>query len=49
MLKIDSVCKQSKKYHLQAYAKDCNYTDAESMQCSMLSDSDCYEGYFVVT
>ena len=30
VLKIDSVYKQSKKYHHQVYVEKCKYTDAES-------------------
>ena len=44
-LKIDSVYKQSKNYHPQVYVEEYKYTDAESQQCSMLSDDD---GYFEV-
>ena len=40
MLKIDSVYKQSKNYRPQLYVEECRYTDTESQQCSMLSDSD---------
>ena len=40
VLKIDSVYKQGKNYHPQAYVKECKYTDAENQQCSMLSDDD---------
>ena len=47
VLKIDSVYKQSKNYHLQVYVEESKYTDAESQQCSMLSDSD-NDGYFEV-
>ena len=45
VLKIDSVYKQSKNYHRQVYVEECEYTDVESQQCSMLSDDD---GYFLV-
>ena len=37
-LKIDSVYKQGKSYHFQAYVEECKYTDAEKQQCNMLSD-----------
>ena len=47
VLKIDSVYKQSKNYHHQVYVEECKYTDAESQQCSMLSDSD-NGGFFEV-
>ena len=30
VLKIDSVYKQSKKYHLQVHVEECKYTDTES-------------------
>ena len=30
LLKIDSVYKQGKKYHLQVYVEECKYTDAEN-------------------
>ena len=45
VLKIDSIYKQSKNYHPQVYVEECKYTDAESQQCSMFSDSD-DDGYF---
>ena len=47
VLKIDAVYKQSKNYHPQVYFEECKYTDAESQQCSMLSNSD-DDGYFGV-
>ena len=40
VLKIDSVNKQGKNYHLQVYVKECKYTNAENRQCNMLSDDD---------
>ena len=40
VLKIDSVCKQGKDYHLQVYVEECKYTDAENQQWSMLIDDD---------
>ena len=40
VLKIDSVYKQGKNYHPQAYVEECKYTDAENQQCNMLSDDD---------
>ena len=46
VLKIDSVCKQSKT-HPQVYVAECKYTDAENQQCRMLSDSG-DDGYFEV-
>ena len=45
VLKIDSVYKQDKNYHPQVYVEECKYTDAENLQCSMLSDDD---GFFEV-
>ena len=47
VLKIDSVYKQSQNYHPQMCIEECKYTDAESQQCSILSDSD-NDGYFEV-
>ena len=47
VLKINSVYKQSKNYHPQVYVEERKYTDAESQQCSMLSDSD-EDGYLEV-
>ena len=46
MLKIDSVNKEGKNYHPQAYVEDFKYTDAENKQCNMLSDDD--NGFFEV-
>ena len=46
VLKIDSVYKQGKNYHPQVYVEECNYTDAENQQCSILSDDD--NGFFKV-
>ena len=42
VLKIDSVYKEDKNYHPQAYVEECKYTDAkkQNKQCSMLSDDD---------
>ena len=40
VLKIDSVYKQGKNYHLQVYVEEYKYTDAENLQCSMLIDDD---------
>ena len=40
VLKIDSVYKQGKNYHPQAYVEECKYTDAEKEQSNMLSDDD---------
>ena len=45
VLKIDSVYKQGKNYHPQAYVEQCKYTDAEQQQCNMLIDDD---GFFEV-
>ena len=45
VLKIESVCKQSKNYHPQVYFEESKYTDAESQQCSTLSDSDDDHGF----
>ena len=45
-VKIDSVYKQGKNYHPQAYVEECEYTNAENQQCSMLSDDD--DGFFEV-
>ena len=44
VLKSDSVYKQGKNYHLQAYVEECKYTDAEKQQCTMLGD----DGFFEV-
>ena len=44
VLKIDSLYKQGKNYHLQAYVEECKYTDAEKQQCTMLGD----DGFFEV-
>ena len=46
VLKIDSVYKQGKNYHLQVYVEQCKYNDAENQQCNMLSDDD--DGFFQV-
>ena len=40
VLKIDSVYKQRKNYHLQAYAEECKNIDAENKQRNMLNDDD---------
>ena len=45
-VKIDSVYKQGKNYHPQAYVEECEYTNAENQQSSMLSDDD--DGFFEV-
>ena len=45
VLKIDSVYKQGKKYHPQAYVEECKYTDVEKKRRSMLSFDD---GFFEV-
>ena len=47
VLKIDSIHKQGKNYHPKVYAEESKYTDVESQQCSMLSDSD-DDGFFEV-
>ena len=44
MLKLDSVYKQGKNYHPQVYVEQCEYANAESQHCNMLSDSDDKEG-----
>ena len=47
VLKIDSVYKQGKNYHHQAYIEECIYTDVEKQKCSLLlSDDD--DGFFEV-
>ena len=46
VLKIDSVYKQGKNYHPQAYVEQCKYNDAEQQQCNMLSDDDDDDGFF---
>ena len=46
VLKIDSVYKQGKNYHPQAYVEECKYTDAENKRWNMLSDDD--DGFFEV-
>ena len=47
VLKTNSVYKQGKNYHPQAYVEECKHTDVENQQCSMLSDDDDdYDGYF---
>ena len=46
VLKIDSVYKQSKKYHPQVYVEEWKYTDTENQQYNLVSDSDddaCFE------
>ena len=45
VLKIDSVYKQSKNYHSQAYVQECRYNGAEIQQQSTLFNSD-DDGYF---
>ena len=45
VLKTDSVYKQSKNYYPQVYVEECKCTDVESLQCSMLSDSN-DDGHF---
>ena len=47
VLKIDSAYKQ-RKHRPQVYVEECIYTDAESQECSMLSDSDDDDGFFEV-
>ena len=47
VLKIDSVYKQGKNYHPQAYVKECKYIDVEKQRRSMLSDDD-NDGFFEV-
>ena len=46
VLRIDSVYKQGKNYHLQVHVEECKYTDGENQQCSMLSHED--DGFFEV-
>ena len=46
VLKIDSVYKQGKNYHPQVYVGECEYTDIQNQQCSMLNDDD--DGFFEV-
>ena len=46
VLKIDFVQKQSKTYHPQVYVEGCKQNDAESQQCSILSDDDDDDEYF---
>ena len=41
VLKIDSVYKQGKNYHLQVYVEECKYIAQENhQQCNMFSDDD---------
>ena len=40
VLKIDSVYKQGKNYHLQMYVEECIYSDVEKQKCNMLNDDD---------
>ena len=40
VLQFDPVHKQAKNYHRQVYVKECKYTDTESQQCNMVSNSD---------
>ena len=40
VLKIDSVYKQSKNYNPLAYAEECKYIDSETLQYTMLANSD---------
>ena len=47
VLKINSVYKQGKNYHLQTYIEECKYTNAENKQCNLLSDDD-DDGFFEV-
>ena len=47
VLKIDFVYKQGQKYHPQVYVEECKYINAETQQCSMLSDDD-DDGFFEV-
>ena len=47
VLKIDSVYKQGKNYHLQTYVEERKYTDAEKQQWNMLSGDD-NGGFFEV-
>ena len=46
VLKVDSGNKQGKNYDPQVNVEDCKYTEAESQQCNILSNSDdgvCFE------
>ena len=47
VLKTDSVYKEGKNYHPQAYVEKCKYTDSEKQQCKMLNNDDDDE-FFVV-
>ena len=47
VLKINSVYKQGKNHHPQAYVEECKYTDAENQQCNVLSNDD-DDGFFEV-
>ena len=42
--KIDSVYKQGKNYHSQAYVEESKYTDVENQQCNMFIDDN--DGFF---
>ena len=46
VLKTDSVYKEGKNYHPQAYVEKCKYTDSEKQQCKMLNNDD--DEFFVV-
>ena len=47
VLRIDSVYKQGKDYHLQVNAEECKYIGVENQQRSMLSNDD-DDGFFQV-
>lgn len=40
VLKVCSVSKQDKIYHLQVFVEECRYTDAQSQKSNMLINSD---------
>ena len=40
VLKIDSVYREGKNYHLQTYIEECKYIDVENKKCNMVSDDD---------
>ena len=48
VLKIDSVYREGKNYHLQTYIEECKYTDVENKKCNMVSDDDDDDGFFEV-
>ena len=48
VLKVDSIHKQGKNNHPQVYFEEWKCTDAESLQCNMVSDSDDDERFLEV-